>query len=256
MRKIPKAIFVLLKNLAAIAGIGLVLLLVFFYLYLPATTNHSETITVPDLAGMPFEDIEEFVTERNLRYEVLKDSGYSEKYEPLTILTQNPKAGSKVKEQRKIYISLNAVVPPKIRMPNLVNTSKTNAEDILASNGLKLGSIEYVANLAENAVLSQKINGRNVAPGSMIPKGSIVDLTIGNGVGRQTFATPNLIGKTLDEVRFQIKASNLVLDEINYILADSIPIGVIYKQLPPQGSKIRSGGLIEIWVNDEKPIDD
>ena len=253
MRKIPVVVLVLVKNLAAIIGISLVLLFAFFYLYLPSTTNHNETITVPDLVGMSFDDIDEFVTERNLRYEVLKDSGYSEKYEPLTILTQNPKANSKVKENRKIYISLNALIPPKIKMPNLINTNKTNAEDILASNGLKLGTIEYVENLAENAVLSQKINKRDITPGSMIPKGSIVDLTIGNGVGKQTFATPDLIGKTLDEVSFQIKASNLVLDEINYILIDSLPKGIIYKQLPPKGSRIRSGGLMEIWVNLERP---
>ncbi|MFT6055395.1 MAG: beta-lactam-binding protein with PASTA domain, partial [Roseivirga sp.] len=89
-----------LKNILMMAGIGVVFLLFFFYIYLPASTNHSETITVPELVGMPFSDIEEFVTQRDLRYEIVADSGYSDSFDPMTILSQNPKPGSKVKMDR------------------------------------------------------------------------------------------------------------------------------------------------------------
>jgi len=103
-----------LKNVGIMTGIGGVFILVFFYIYLPSTTNHKESITIPELVGMSFNDINEFVTQRNLRYEIVADSGYSEALAPLTILTQNPKAGSKVKENRKIYLSLNATVPQRL----------------------------------------------------------------------------------------------------------------------------------------------
>ena len=235
------------------AGALTLLILFFFYIYLPSTTNHGETITVPDMVGMSYASIEEYITDRNLRYEIVADSGYSEKYEPLTILTQNPKPGSKVKEDRKIYLALNAKVPPKVKMPNLINTDVQNAEDILASHGLRRGEIEYVPNRAVNAVLGQKLEGDDIAAGAFIAKGSTIDLVIGDGEGNQRFETPSFLGKTLDEVKFQIEASRLRLDVINYIQVDSLPRNQVYKQLPPVGRMIRSGDLIEIWINARKP---
>lgn len=237
------------------AGIALIMILFFFYIYLPSTTNHGETITVPGLVGMSYEDLDEYVTQRNLRFEIMEDSGYSEQYDPLAILTQNPKAGAKVKENRKIYLSLNATVPPEVKMPNLINTDIQNARDILESHGLKVGDIEMVPNIATNAVLNQKFEGEDIPAGESLAKGSFVDLVIGDGEGSQRFATPDFIGKTADEVKFQIKASRLKLDIINFIKVDSLPRNTVYKQRPPVGAMILSGSLIEIWINGDEPKD-
>ena len=235
------------------AGIGIVVLLFFFYIYLPATTNHNETITVPDLVGKSFTEIDDFLTNRNLRYEVTRDSGYSADFDPEVILSQNPKGGAKVKENRKIYLTLNANVPPQVKMPNLINTDLLNARDILESNGLELGEISYVPDRRENAVIAQKYNGKNVATGTLVYKGSKIDLVIADGEGVKRFATPDFLGKTLEELKFQIEASGLRLDEVNYVLNDTVPPNRVYKQLPPIGAMIRTGDLIEVWINSKKP---
>src|SRR5689334_5867694 len=89
-------------------AIGIVLLtgVVYFYIYLPGTTNHGESITVPDLTGMKLEELSDFLSQHELRYEI-DDSTYSEEYPPLTILRQYPRAGAAVKENRVIYVSVN-----------------------------------------------------------------------------------------------------------------------------------------------------
>ncbi|MFT6217118.1 MAG: beta-lactam-binding protein with PASTA domain, partial [Roseivirga sp.] len=66
---------------------------------------------------------------------------------------------------------------------------------------------------------------------------------------------PNFLGKSLDEVKFQINASNLKLDVINFIRVDSLAENSVYKQLPPAGIMIRSGDLIEIWVNGQEDVE-
>ncbi|HEY9117861.1 MAG TPA: PASTA domain-containing protein, partial [Roseivirga sp.] len=228
MSKKPFTIISFLKNIGIMAGIGLIVLLFFFYIYLPSSTNHNETITVPDLVGKSFADIDEFLTNRNLKYEVTLDSGFSEDYDPEVILSQNPKGGAKVKEDRKIYLTLNANVPPQVRMPNLVNTDLPNADDILESNGLRRGSITYVPDRRVNAVIAQKMNGENIPTGTLIYKGSTIDLVIGDGEGVKRFSTPDFLGKTYEEVKFQIEASGLKLDEVNYILNDSVPPNRVY----------------------------
>jgi len=249
----PFTIFRFLKNIGIMAGIFTVLLLFFFYVYLPATTNHNETITVPDLVGTPFDNIDELLTNRDLRFEVVTDSGYSEQFDPETILSQNPKGGSKVKENRKIYLTLNANVPPQVRMPDLVNTDLLNAEDILISNGLKRGEITYVPDIRENAVIKQELEGKEILAGSMLYKGSTIDLIIGNGVGKETFPIPDFLNKTLEEVQFQIEGFDFSNFEINYIPNDTVPNPVVYKQLPPMGQVVRKNQLVEVWISMIKP---
>ncbi|MFY0594273.1 PASTA domain-containing protein [Roseivirga sp.] len=249
----PFTIFRFLKNIGIMAGIFTVLLLFFFYIYLPATTNHNETITVPDLIGTSFDNIDELLTNRDLRYEVVVDSGYSERFDPETILSQNPKGGSKVKENRKIYLTLNANVPPQIRMPNLINTDLLNAEDILISNGLKRGEITYVPDLRENAVIKQQLEGEEIEPGNLIYKGSTIDLIIGNGVGIETFPIPDFLSKTLEELKFQMDGFGFSNFEINYIPNDTVPDPVVYKQLPPMGEVVRKNQLVEVWISMEEP---
>src|SRR5436190_20187116 len=93
----------LLANIGIALGILFLIGVGYFYVYLPSATNHGESITVPDLTGMKLEELNTFLGEHELRFEV-DDSTYSEDYPPLTVLRQFPRAGSTVKENRMIYI--------------------------------------------------------------------------------------------------------------------------------------------------------
>jgi len=146
-----------MKKIGIHLGIMLViafgLILVFFYNFLPSYTNHGETITVPDLQGLAFSELEDYLSDRDLRFEIEPDSGYSSEYPPLTVLKQYPVAGSTVKSNRKIFLNLNKTRPKKVRMPDLVDASVKSAYMVLESIGLAVGDIEYVPDLAQNAVL-------------------------------------------------------------------------------------------------------
>src|SRR5882672_2185392 len=129
----------LIHLLLAFAALVLIAIL-YFYAYLPSSTNHGMSITVPDVEGMQISQLEDFLVKRNLRYEV-NDSSYSSEYPPLTVLRQYPPAGAKVKEDRKILISVNRIDPPTVPVPDLVDGSVVNADAVLRSNELKRGRI-------------------------------------------------------------------------------------------------------------------
>ena len=65
---------------------------------------------------------------------------------------------------------------------------------------------------------AQKMDGEPIEVSTMIYKGSTIDLEIGNGEGNTRFLMPNFLGRTLDEARFQIRASGLKNTDIYYIL--------------------------------------
>ena len=164
------------KNLMImIGGISSIIFFI-FYIYFPFKTNHGDTITVPNLIGMELNEIDEFLSDRDLRYEILDDSSYSSEYPPYTILQQNPSENEKVKENRKIYLTLNSSIPPKIKMPKIINGSVKNAQLILRSYDLKLGDITYVPDMARNAVLKIFINGDSISENDLILKLSLIHI--------------------------------------------------------------------------------
>lgn len=238
-----------LIHLAIIIAIGALIVLGFFYVYLPATTNHGETLTVPDLEGIAYENLDDFLTKRNLRYEV-NDSSYSAEFPPLTVLMQDPKPGSKVKENRKIYIGLNAQNPPNVKMPRLIDGSVKNAQMVLESYQLLLGEITYVPDLAQNAVLEQWYNGKAIESGTSIPKGSKIDLVVGDGLGNQVFEVPNVIGMPVDEAKTLIIGSGLQVESVTNEVSEENTPGTVIRQTPPAGGDIRIGASIDLWVAD------
>jgi len=237
----------MLMHLAIVVGLGLVITLSFFYIYLPNTTNHGESITVPDLTGRHMDELQVELIERNLRYEV-SDSAYSDEHPPLTILKQYPKPGALVKENRKVFISVNRVNPPTVPMPNLIDGPLKNAQVVLKSNELNIGEITFKPDLAFNAVLEASIDGEIIKEGTRISKGSTIDLVVGNGYGNRVLKTPNLISYAFDEAQYYIKGIQLKVGKV-FNAGDSINAsGYIYKQYPKPESEIRIGQSVTLWV--------
>ncbi|MEQ9306424.1 MAG: PASTA domain-containing protein [Marinoscillum sp.] len=255
----------LLLHLAIIIGLGLVLVCGFFYAYLPNSTNHGETITVPDVRGVSLDELPQFLEARNLRYEVTQDSGFSATQPPLTVLKQFPMPKAKVKENRKIYVSLNAESAPLVRMPKLVGGSVKNAQLVLKTYDLLLGEIRYTPDLALNYVLEQRLDGRQVLEGERIPKGSLIDLVAGDGLGNQSLNSPNLISLDEESAQFAIVGSGLKIGQIKYqkeavaVIKDEssdepkyynkqVPPGTVFKQRPEPGESMRLGQMVDLWI--------
>lgn len=254
-----RSIFDLLIHIGLVLALLAVLFLAFFFVYLPLTTHHGQTITVPDLTRMSTDELRTFLDDRNLRYEV-NDCTFVAGAEPLSVLQQYPKPGSKVKEDRKIYVTLTKRMAPTLAMPKLTDMTQRSAELQLLSDGLEMGEITYVPDLAKNAVLRQFYNGKEIAPGTPVPKGAKIDLELGNGEGNTIFDIPNVIGKPLDEAKLIIKGSNL---QVGTIIQQEDPekeVGTVIRQKPEPrpGERIRVGGTVDLWVvgpidTDESP---
>ncbi len=256
----------IVKNISIMLTLVASIVFFIFYIYFPLITNHGDTITVPNLVGMELSELDDFLSDRDLRYEILNDSSYSSDYPPYSVLQQNPSENEKVKENRKIYLTLNSSIPPKIKMPKIINGSVKNAQLILKSYDLKLGDITYVPDMARNAVLKIYINGDSINESDLILKGSIIDLEVGNGLGNQVFDAPDLINIGLEEAKFTIIGSGLRLGNIIYedsgyynnkVLDEEgneinkkhwVKPGNVYKQYPAKTTKVKIGRRINLWI--------
>lgn len=224
---------------------------------LDSYTLHGETITVPDLRGLTLEQVDVYLNKKQLIYHVM-DSAYSVDALPSAVLDQDPKPASKVKEFRKIYLTVNAEQAPKVKMPNLVDKSLRQASMELESWGLKVGELTYKPDLAQNAVLDQLYKDSTIAPNTLIAKGSTVDLVLGDGFGNTQIETPDLMGLTLEECKWALVASSLNLGAVVYdeSVEDS-STALIYKQIPPFDREapvvLNMGESIDIFLTKELP---
>lgn len=230
-------------------------LIVLFNMSMSFITRHDEKLDVPDITGQSLNDGIRMLERQNLGY-ILVDSMYDPNLKPLSVIDQSPKKGAHVKSNRKIYLTINSANPPSVKLPNLIDMSKRQAVLVLESMGLKLGKEIYQPDIAKDAVLSVRVNGKAGQPDMAVPKGTPVDLILGDGLGLMDVEIPDLIGLTvmeamavLDAVQLsvgQIKKQEGVVDEMN---------AYVYYQQPEYGSnvKVAPGDPVNLFVTNVIP---
>ncbi len=238
----------LINLLLALVFVGAVLGIT--YSYLDHYTHHGESISVPDLRGLKKDRLDSFVKDKHLHYAIV-DSIFELDKPPGTIVDQDPAPDSKVKEDRTIYLTVNASLPPKIKMPDLIDVSYRQAEAILQTFGLKVGTLIYKPDLAKNAVLGQRYKGSEISSGTEIPQGSVVDLVLGDGLGNTKVPVPNLIGLSKGEAMFVLKGSSLNIGTVFFDpgVKDSTNAKV-YKQVPEtsDSAAISQGEAVDLYL--------
>ena len=152
-------------------GIFAALAYLFFH-WITYTTHHGQEITVPDLRKLSAEQVEEKLNAIDLDYTILDTVDFRPEFPKLTVVEQEPKAGSKVKEGRKIYIKINASTYTMVSVPDLIEKTYRQAVPTLESVGLLEGTITYKPYLGKDMVLEMRMNGRKLKAGDKVLKSS------------------------------------------------------------------------------------
>jgi beta-lactam-binding protein with PASTA domain len=163
---------------------AVVILAVLSYLFihwLTFTTDHGHEITVPNLAKLTEEQVEDKLDELDLDYVLLDSVDYNSAYPKFSVVEQDPLPGAKVKVGRKVYIKINASGFSSVKIPDLIDKTYREAIPTLKALGLEEGTITYIPNLGKDMVLEMRCKGRNVKPGDHVLKASKIDLVLGDG---------------------------------------------------------------------------
>lgn len=165
--------------LAALAIVAVIAFL--FFHWITFVTNHGNEITVPNLAKLNEDQVEEKLNELDLDYEIIDTVDYNPNFPKLTVAQQEPTAGSKVKGGRTIYIKLNAATFKMVGVPDLIEKTYRQAVPTLKAVGLQEGTIKYIPYIGKDMVLEMWMNGKKIKPGTRVLKASKIDLVLGDG---------------------------------------------------------------------------
>ncbi len=235
-------------NILLLLGIGIVLFFLISAL-LNSYTHHGENISVPDLRGKKVASLNDILKEHNFHFKVV-DSIFDADKTPGTVLDQDPAPKSMVKENRTLYLTINAFNPPDVKMPDLVDVSYRQAEAMLQSFGLVTGDISYRSDLAKNAVLEQRYKNKVIKPGTMIPKGSAIDLILGDGMGNSQIPVPDLTGMTKSEAISILRRVSLTVGLIHFEEGSDSASAKIFRQnpSPDEDNTLRQGDGVDIFL--------
>lgn len=144
-------------------------------------TRHGKAVLVPDVKAMALPDALRILDREGFRYDII-DSLFIDEAVPGTVVEQTPAGGSKVKEGRIVYISINAYSPRMITCPKVADMSMRQALSTLESRGLTDIKVQEVPSEYPDLALGLQYRGETLEAGDKIPAGSTVTLLVGNGM--------------------------------------------------------------------------
>ncbi|MCK9613478.1 MAG: PASTA domain-containing protein [Bacteroidales bacterium] len=221
---------------------------------LNAYTRHGSYIIVPDFYGVVIADLEDFASDHDIKY-IINDSLYDNAQPKGSVIKQDPLPGTKVKKNRKIYLTVVALNPEQVNMPNLIDLTMRQALSMLETYGLKAGSLTYVPDIAHNAVLRQKFKGADIKEGTLIEKGSSIDLVLGKGEDNESTKAPDLFGKKQNQVLSILQSASLNIGNEIFLDGNDTTVARVYKQRPEANTAIQYGGTVDVWYRSEKKYD-
>lgn len=233
-RRIPRSVlsgFVALLIAVAVGGTFLLL--------------HKPSHTIGDYAGQDVGEVRSLLKRNG--YHVTENGQYSEADPTDTVISQDPAAGTSLKEGSTITL-LVSLGPPPVPVPtDLAGRTIDQASSALTAAGLRTGTLTdgYDEAVAKGIVLS-------LAPGTpaQLPKGSPVDLVVSAGPKPRT-VPDNLVGQQVDAVTKQLTDLGLVVAR-NDAYSDTIAEGVVLSVTPPSGSAVPKGGTVTVSASKGK----
>lgn len=248
-------------NLLLVIAFFFVLALLFFSM-LGVITKHGQQLTVPDVRGKNVKEAIAILEKAGFEADV-RDSIYIDSIPPLSVWVQTPDKGAQVKVGRTILLTVNKVVAPMVKMPDLEGLTFRSAEMMLKSMRLNVGDTIYRPDFATNTVLQQLLNGKRIKPGTPLAEGSNITLILSSGTGSIENPVPNFVGLTYAEAREMLNASNLSAGTIiiDPNVADTVNAYII-KQVPSRKNEIgeynmvRAGESVDLWLSATKPVKD
>lgn len=229
-----------LALLATLGVLTLALLGVADLWLLPWLVHQQSEVLVPDLAGRTLDEAESTLTGLGLRMQPGEEI-HDEKMPPGTVVGQSPPPLRAVRRGRPVTVVVSAG-EPSVRVPDLVGLSQRQAELALGRQGLRLGRVARTFDPA-GAI---GIVAQRPAAGQEVPSGAVVGVLVREGHERSWHRMPDLVGSPMVRVRDELARAGFEIRRVTFRPAgDQLP-GTVLDQWPPAGSRIPTGGSIEL----------
>ena len=206
-------------------------------------SGENDEVEVPDFKGMTLEEAQIEAEKYGLKVEE-GDQVYSPDQEEGKITSQTPGKGAKVSKGKVITVNISLGKKDGV-VPNIVGMDYKEAKAYLEDFGFELGMVVKVKSTKpENTVITQSVEA-----GSTADKGTVIDVEVSDGKGKEMKEVPYLIGKDVDTAKSEIIAAGFKVGNIYYEESDEYPKNTITSQQYKSGEELEEGTAIDIVVS-------
>ncbi len=250
-------LLVILKNVIA-ALLFLTLLFLILRTSLNAYTNHGESMAIPTFEGMQIAQAREVADDQGLKIDVTVGPFDPEKPAGL-VVQQQPRVGSRVKNDRTVYLTILSEDAPQVALPSLVGNYDYNQYVRL----LKVKNIrfrirerQFDAKQEDGTILylyhdGQKITDEDLRQGVQVPMGSTVDFVITERRGSNV-ELPDYRCQQFGTAEFAITGSQLVIGRVKGNFTDRYQAYIVSTE-PGAGTIMQTGQKVHLVLSDAPP---
>ncbi len=227
-------------------------------------TMHGKHKVLPSYIDQPLEEAAKDARKNDFTIHVI-DSSFRVGVPGGMILNQQPAPASKVKKNRKIYVTITKYDTEKValqQLPDLYGQNFERRKKLIKQSyeiECKIVGYEYDPGLP-NHILKVLYNGETIVTANkksedvMIEKGGVLEMILSKNTGARV-EMPDLVCRAYDEALFLLSGN-----ELNYKIESSeLPSeqygdGFITDQIPSPQNTVYSGDTVTLYISKEKPV--
>lgn len=202
-------------------------------------------VEVPNIVGMEYEEARKEALQVGLHLETQNDGIYHPEIPENFIISQSPKGGERVRQTRKITVTLS-LGPHVLIVPDLRNMAVREAGVFLENRQLSIGKIEevYSEEVGEGLIISQ-----NPLPDEEANVDTQINIVVSQGPQPNMMEVPNIIGLYLDDAINKLEESGFRSGEISEKMTKRFMVDQVAEQKYSAGELIPEGSRIDLVVS-------
>lgn len=201
-------------------------------------------VSVPDLLGLSEEDAREKAKESGVLLSV-KERDYNNDYDEGEIYYQSEEAGSKVKKNYPLEVSISKGSKSSV-IPNILGKYTIEATAMLNDMDLEKGD---VTSQYSDTVPSGKIISQYPEANKEVDSGTKVDFVVSKGPEKKYTIVPNVIGFNVETAKGILTANSLNQGTIDYKYSDEYEANVVINQSHQAGKEVEENIYVNLVVS-------
>jgi beta-lactam-binding protein with PASTA domain len=162
-----------------------------------------------------------------------------------TVISQNPAAGSFAASGGAVDLVVSRG-PQPVTVSSLVGLSRSQAESILAAQGLTVGA---VTEQHSDAVAAGRVVSHDPAAGAQVAAGTAVNLVVSLGPAVTLVTVPNLVGESRAAAESALAGAGLTVGTVVELYSATVAAGAVISHAPAAGTQVASGASVNLALS-------
>ncbi len=161
------------------------------------------------------------------------------------VISQSPPAGTDAVPGSQVDLVISSGGCP-VSVPAVEGLNQSTAQATLSGANLTAG---LIIQQCSNTVPAGNVIFQRPSAGTLIARGSAVDLVVSTGQCERYVTVPSVTGLTESSAATLITAAELYLNRIDRQCSDTVPAGQVINQTPSTGALVVPGASVDLVVS-------